>query len=549
MGENIMYFLKNFQLTILLVFLLATAYLLFSPLIMRGGLSVALMDEKSRCGDMKIGDSISQVSGSSVKSVGDFERVTGNVKSGSYVTMVVNSGPGGCVAIQDGIVGVSVQLAATKPLSLSLDIGGGTIFFFKPADSGADLQKMVGVLNDRVTLLKLFESKVDVAGSMVKITAVDGKNIDKLTKIGKFEAKISESVALKNGTGKLLLGEDVYDVRLVDDYKRVEIAGQKYAVKDRAVVGNIKIDILNITNMSANLELVFFGNDDVVSVLDGYVQSAQVGYDYYIPVKISDAASENFAKITKRMGTVFAGGMSMLDGMIVYYIDGEEFSKLGIPFEMAGNKLQQNAINIVGIGKNFADANEKKIYVEVLLKTESLPSKLSLVKTEHYTGALENSILQVVGGTAAAGFVFVLLVNFVKYKNFKLALSAFILIGAEIVFMLGIAALSRNSFGTGWLIDIPSVAGFGVWIVLSTLYLFSLSEKMIGGRLLGVDIKQKKIGLSMLLEVGAVFVGFILLFTMWRGVGIIIILGEVIGILLTRPIYKKILEKYSQKSV
>jgi len=92
---------------------------------------------------------------------------------------------------------------------------------------------------------------------------------------------------------------------------------------------------------------------------------------------------------------------------------------------------------------------------------------------------------------------------------------------------------------------VPFIVGIGIVIVLSTIHLFSISEKTIGGRNIDIDFKHKKFGLSKLILIVGSIVGFLLLFTVWRSIGIIIILSEVIGLLITWSLYKKMMEKYT----
>lgn len=110
-------------------------------------------------------------------------------------------------------------------------------------------------------------------------------------------------------------------------------------------------------------------------------------------------------------------------------------------------------------------------------------------------------------------------------KNVKLACISTGLVAAEIVCIFGFAAIVQNVFRLGWAFDIYSFIGLLLFSFISVLKMHkSVKPQTFEGKLFSFVYR------------GVAIAGFVTLFTPWRGVGIVLLMGIVTKELLTSRI-------------
>jgi len=538
-----MQLIKNVRFIVLILLLLLSVYFLFSPLIFKkSGVVVTFASKDNKCGQIKEGDVITQAGGFLIGNSEDFENALQGVKSGEYLTMVINNGPGGCTAIDDGDVGISVANIPSNQLKFGIDIQGGTTTLLKPGSlSLADTERIEEIIDKRIVVFGLPETRVSSSNNFVKVTSLTTEKIGSLIMPGKFEAKIEEERILENNVSTIMLTEE-YTIKVVDE--KLYVNDSYYQINQSFVLEDVKFDLMDITNTSVIIEANVFDNEDMRDVLGafGYVtyNSDFKNYQFNIQVGISDKVSNRFMKITKGLKTSFSGTQAILEGSLVYYLDGNLINELNIPFEMVGQKIEN--IVVIGSGMSRSDVDNQRLRIIAALKSGVL-SNIEIVGTEKFEPKLKYTITELPIIIMMGLTIFIISLTYLRYKKIKFGLYALLLMGAEVFCVLGAAALTQSVSPSGWIIDVPSIVGLIVLAVMSFVQMFLMIEQKIKGRDISIYFKYKKfLSSSSLLRILVFIISFLILFSVWRGFGFSIIVGLIIGMFITKPIYNSFLE-------
>jgi len=538
--------IKNIKLIVLLALLLIAGVFLVKPMLTKNlGVTVLSLDSDSKC-SLNEGDVITQVGGKVVSNSIDFKNAEGVVKAGVYTTMVVNGGPGGCVAARDGYFGVNAADIPSNNLKFGIEIQGGVESTFRPVQSltADQMSKIIKILNKRIQITNLPESKVYSSDGDVKIISLPGESIGALVMPGNFEATISRDVKFENGTGEFGVGNSTYSMENLNG-SLISINNSVYGIGQTFYLEKIKFHLLNITNTSASIEATVFTNDDIIQILQSYISvtydSTYQRYQYSVPVEISSDASDRFIAITKKLPTVYIAGTATLEGNLVYYLDGVVINKLGIPFEMMGKKLDN--ISIVGFRRTSVEATNEKTEVEVATSGK-LTSELKMAGVKYFEPASREKILWAVAVVASVSIISTLALSQLRYKKIKLGGLIALLVGVEVVFVIGVAAIVQTFYGYGWIFDQASVAGLLALIVFGCIQMILLSEKVMKKRDFGLYMSHKKIlNLGTALEIAVFLFAFSMLFFL-KGFGLTFTVGFIFG-LLAKWIFEDFLKKQS----
>lgn len=542
---------KNIRLIILLLLLLVTISFLIIPLLNKTpGVTVLSLNKDSKC-IFNGGDVISQVGGHTIGNSIDFKNAEKNVKEGEYITVIISNGPSGCIAAGNGYLGVNVADISSKTLSFGIDIQGGVENIFKP-DNGLtkdQLNDEVNVLNKRVKILNLPDAQASATDSDISIIALSNDKIGMLIIPGEFEGRISRDVSLTDGSGEIGVGNSTYIIKKLTE-SSLSVNNYTYEIGQSFYLENINFNLINITNNSAAIEATVFSNDDIKQVLASYssvkYDTDYKRYDYSVPLQLSSAASNRFAQITKKLPTTYTAGTSVLEGYLVFYLDGTLINKLSIPFNLMGKSL--NSVSVIGFKKTVAEASTEMLKVEVATSGK-LPAELSVADTKYFAPRLKEKVLL----ASAVGFsiisLVVLALVYLRYKKIKFGAFVILLAACEIVFVLGAAAMVQTFYGYGWVIDSASVAGLITLFASSSIQMLLLTEKTVRKKDFGFHFKYKKIfDLTTLLNIVIFFLAFFMLF-LFKGFGFSLIIGFIFGVLLTKPIYDGLIRKQSSAAI
>jgi len=538
--------LKNFRIITLILLLIFFTYFLISPYILKkSGVVVTAVDKNSKCGNIREGDIITNVLGSSIKNSEDFKTVEKTIKANEYATMVVNNGPGGCTAVRDEYFGINVADVPSNELKFGIDIQGGITTTLKPEKelNKTGIENVIQTLNKRIDVYGLPETIATVSNSFIKINSLSSEKINWLIATGRFEAKILEEVKLEDSAGKIPVGDNSYSVEFVND--SLKINNSFYRINDELEIENIKFKIRNITNASAVVEATVFENEDIIRVLSGgsvtYNANAQA-YEFTIPIEISVEASNRFTKIVKKIPTSIVEKQIILNGFLVYYLDGNLVSRLNIPIEFARQTIKQ--ISIIGFSTSMADASITRLKALSAIESGVLPTNLEIIKTEKYEPKLKVFSIEMFGSILGLLMISVISVFYWRYKNIKFGLLVIALILFELALILGTIATVQQLIGTVWVINLTTIVGFIAVMIAGSIQMITLSEQILKKKDLSISYKYKKlISIPAALNWAVLIVGFLFLFTTWRFLGLVLLTGLVFDILLIRPIYGNFVKK------
>jgi len=489
------------------------------------GVTVIDVAKDSSC-NLKNGDVISFISGSEVGNAEVFKDVEKDVKSGDYITMVVNNGPGGCVATRDGYLGLSVIDKPSTAFKLGMNIGGGDEVLLKLNDG--NINNVIGIIDERIRILGLPETEVSTSDSFIKIKTIEIGKIKSLIANGNFEGKVWRAIETTNGTAEIKLDTNRYSFEVLN--KKVKINNSEYEAGLSFLLEDIKFDLINVTNNSVIIEAVIFTNEDVLSVLSSssYLSynSNINAYELNVPVQISNASLEKFQKVLRGLKTSVASSQIVLDGSLVYYMDNEKlnFLNIPIPYEWVGKKIV--SMPIICFKNSQQTALEEKLELQAILESGRLPD-LEIVQIKHFEGNLKEIIFVGVLLTLSAVVILNLLLNFTRHKKIKLGIYSSLLVLAEFVCAVGAIAISQRVFTYGWIVDTPSIVGLIVLIGSGFEFAFSLSNRA-----------SKKF--LNFFEIGIFCFSFLMLFTSWKGFGLTIIVGMIIRNLITKSLHEEI---------
>ena len=514
--------IKNVRMLVLLAIVAISIVLTVLPFLSKKiGVEVVDVGVNSECGSIKTGDIITQINDKNVENTVDFNNIVKNLAANSYATMIVNNGPGGCSADENGDVGLNVKDMSSGGLKFGLEIGGGITNMYAPINySESAMEEIAGIVKKRIGLMgiegvKAYTFDGEDKKTYLKISGISDENFETLTAKGEFIAKIAQDIQLKNGTGKFVIGDQTHYVSY-SNYASVD--GSKRVVGEEFLLDDIKFYVSNFTNSSVTLEGLFFSNEDILNVFKtaSYIkyQSDMQQYEIYIPVMVSNAAANRFANLTKRMNTKIVSSSVLLDGSLDYSLDGNTMMPLPISFESAGKV--RNTIAIITFDKNIKYANSEKVKIETVLQSGSLPTALKLVGSEKYAGSIEHEMKNYLPLAAGAFLISIIITGLVIGKSWKNSLLSIMLSICEVIFIFGIIGLVQR-LGYSWIINVETIAGFFAVIFVGFLESY---------------LKMKKRG-KMILRLCIFVVSFVLLFTAWKNFGMVVISAIFLKTILT----------------
>lgn len=526
------------KLVALILLLTMSLWSLLSPALFKAeGVKVVSIDENADCGNLKVGDIISQIEGNFVNSEQEFNAILKFMEKGRTVTLVVNGGPGRCTVLSDGELGVEVSDVSSKGFRFGTDLVGGEKVLLSSDDelSYADATYVSNALEKRLKIAGLHDSKVSLDGSIISISAPAGAQFYQVLINGSLEGLIEQEVKLTNGTGKIRIGNESYEFfwSKSKNESNLMVEGQWHAVGAFFSLGGMQLKVVNATNESALVDVLIFDNSEIgkaagsVSYVNYDTNSRQ--YQFNIPIEVLGSASERFSKVTEGLLPLYGTELGLLNGVLIYRLDDEEISKLSIPSSMAGTPIR--AISIIGGGNNMEEAVNKKTLVEIALEGK-FGKKIFIKSVESFPGELSWTILlgEFVLGI---GILSVFLIGLIRYKNLKIGVVGASVLIVEIVYILGVISISQ-SLAPGWVLDFSSLFGLCIFLILSMVQIILLSEKALRARIL------KRYNYF----VYFVFVfGFLMLFTPLSRMGLALIVGWLISTALTKPAYTDFLSK------
>ena len=506
--------------------------------------------------------------------------------------------------VNESSIGIDVMEIDRTNLDFGLDIKGGTRILLRPKENASSqmLEQIIATLQTRANIYGLREIRFfpvrGIGGDYyVQIEAAGlGREIvdTLLSKQGNFEAKIMKPVFLKDNNGVFDLLENKYDVEYLGN-GTITLGNLTLQINDTFVLEGVDFKFLNVTQIED--ELIFLGTaysgEDIELV---YTDAQHSGimprgnfFEFYFGILVSEKGAEKFAKITSGIPSQLdlnSGEYYLKDSRIFLYIDNQLVSDLRIASTLGGKVY--TTPQITGSREAREDALKEKLNLQTILRSGALPVSLETVSVGVISPTLGKGFIISAFYAVGLAAIAVLVITFFRYRKLRVAIPLVFTGFSEVVIILGIAAnndwfiwgpvLMLNFllitmawwkkyeidptawFGAllipllgmlTWTIDLPAIGGIIAAIGVGVDNMIVIAdETLAGGREKKIlyTIKEKikraffiifgsaSTTIAAMVPLMMIGVGLV------RGFAITTIVGVLVGILVTRPAYAKIVE-------
>lgn len=290
--------LNQVQLVVILFFVALGSFVLLSPYIFKRAGAVVVAVSNPDCQNVHVGDVITEASGSKIQTVQDFNSL--KFQPNQFVSLVVNSGPGGCIALADGTLGISVTETLSSQIIFGVDLVGGKKYTLSaiPADQ---VQNISNILSTRISYFSISGVKMEKENGSLYVITPENANINQLLFHGKLEGSVEEQINLDNNTGIVFVGDTNYTI--TRNGNGFSIGDIVYSVNDSFYLKDVKTTIENTTNTSVILSLLVYNNSDILGEAPGYSQlgvDQNTGlYSFSTVISLKPAAAKGSTKSQK----------------------------------------------------------------------------------------------------------------------------------------------------------------------------------------------------------------------------------------------------------
>lgn len=550
--EKIKKLITDFRIIIWLTLVILSLISIFSG---KNGVVVASVSDISPLkGKIFPGDVITWINENSVKKPEDVYKF--NNFSG-VIRIKVNNKL--ILADVDRNLGIEVK-KFTGNLKFGLDIGGGIRVLLEPIKNVSNdlIEETKEILKARINIFGLKEAKFNVIHvgnkkyiqiEMAGGTISDIKEI--LEKQGVLEAKIPKTIELKDGKGNFVLGNKKFEVIVKNNSIKINNIILKHGEKIK--IEGIDFEILNITKNNAILLANVFNSSDIkkVCMVDQpnvcrvvlfYNPNTQL-YEFSFEISISLEAAEKMKKLTESMRIIYdpMGKKILEDGYLFLYLDNKLIDTLVIDPSLKGKVVTQAAIT--GARESKEEAKKEMKLLQTILSSGILPVELKIVQIDEISPVFGEEFLKELFLIVIIAGVSVSFIVFLRYRNPKIAVPMIIVSASEVVIILGIATWIN------WTIDLPSLAGIIAILGTSVDSQIMIVDEIISKRKKIYSIKEKIKHAFFIIFSSATttFVAMLPLLTVgakeMQGFAITTIIGILIAVFVTRPVFGKIIEE------
>ena len=558
---------------------------------------VYFADNSPARGVLEQGMVISQVNGQAVDGVSGWESLTRNltgeialVADGKSYTLEVND-----------TLGIDVAGIEKSNLNLGLDLRGGTRIVLKPKENATKetIEQVISTLQTRANLYGLREMSFtpvrDANGEYYVLIEVAGinRNIvdDLLSTQGNFEAMISKPVYLVGGEGSFQVGSQTFPVSLTGN-ETVEVNGKILSPGNRTTLGGIEFEYVNKT---ADNLLLFMGkaydSNDIELVYTDPQSSGvipiQGGYKFFFGVLVSTEGAQRFADITSGVPSYLdlQSGERYLESVLYLYLDNQLVSDLRISSDLGG-RLVTNP-QVTGSREEQEDAISEKLRLQTILRSGALPTSLEAASVDVISPALGEDFFQSTVYAALFAAALVIAIIFIRYRSLRIAVPMVLVGLSEVVIILGIASVNDSLIWgaimvisflmvamawwkkheidvyawagvllipllgmASWTIDLPAIGGIIAAIGTGVDHQIIIADETLAGkrekrtytlkdkirRAFFIIFGAAATSIGAMIPLMTIGIGFL------RGFAITTIVGVLVGILITRPAYARVVE-------
>jgi len=588
--------IKDVRLISLIVLILVSLTLIIYPRFSGGaGVIVTSLGDDTPCKEViTVGSTIRGVAGRTVSNKDDFIRFSKNLKG--PITLIINDNPRSCTIPENSTLNVSVKNIGGGGIKFGINIGGGTLYLFKPRENVSETvtQKTLEVLKSRMKIYDLSNTRIrNVEDNLIEIIMgpEEEEYLNFLTERGVLEGGLIQKVELKDRKGNFKFNDKTYEVVLKDD-EIVLVNGSEYILNQHFTLDDIEFQVRNITGNTTTFFVNMFDEGELTIQEEAQTGASKMiikqegGYVYVIPVLLSEKAGKNFAKATKGQEMIIdpGSGESFLQNPLVLSVDGNLIVDLPISGSDAGKEIEN--LIIWEFKSTIGEATSDMTRLVSVLEAKRLSTNLVLVKTETFSPTLDDSLITLPLYTILIITVVASVLFFVRYrKRGVMVLPLLLLSFCGIVLVFGVLSfqwfvLLIFLFGlpivlisgearewTSWLslfLMFIMVAGivvskwvfdFSTIIGLLTIFIFSVcqgsvvGDRFLTGKKVYTQAEYKHVLHRMWILTTIVTLALTVLFfvgSSFRSFAMATIIGVLTSTTITTPIYYNLIEKVSK---
>lgn len=401
-------------------------------------------------------------------------------------------------------IGLKVFDAPKTNIRKGLDLQGGTRVLLAPEEkvSPETLETIIDILRQRLNVYGLSDIvvrqaadlsdnqyiKVEIAGATEEEVAV------LLGQQGKFEAKIGNETAFVGGTDITVVGAGGLDPRSPC----------------------------------------------------GQTQSGQI-CTFQFPITLTPEAAKRHARLTDELEIIRDEAGSYLNESLYLYLDNELVDELKIGSDLKGKVTTDIAISGPGFGSNqqeaALDAMKNMKRLQTILKTGSLPVKINIVQTDQISAQLGKDFLKNAILLGIVVITVVIIVVFIRYRAWQVAMPMAVTLVSEIVLLLGLAS------SIGWNIDLAAIAGIIIAVGTGVDHQIIIADEILRGEREKIFTWKEMIKKAFFIIMVAYFTTVVAMVPLFfagagllKGFAITTIAGVTFGVFITRPAYAAVVE-------
>ncbi len=346
---------------------------------------------------------------------------------------------------------------------------------------------------------------------------------------------------------------NVYGVKQVDVSYIIDYKGEVnfFVEIPRGSIKEIEDLIKKEGKLTAKIgNKTVFTYEDIVGVCIGNPECQKVIFDgkvwrFMFSIYISKKGAERFAEATKDLEVICPYAYQTrcyLDETLDLYIDEELVDSLRISADLKGKEIDSATIEGGHPNKEVAINNMKKL--QAILSSKPLPVKLEITSIQEispeYGKEVSNNLILLFLLAVIAVYIYLALI----YRNPLILAALLFVCFAEIIITLGIASLIQ------WTMDVASLAGIIAAVGTGVNDQIVITEEVLRGKKETTSEIKEMVKKAYFI----VIVGFVisiaallpLIFSplvFLRGFGVTTLLDLLVGVLITRPAYGRLLEK------
>lgn len=451
------------------------------------------------------------------------------------------------VGDRDGITNLQFGLDLEGGSWIQLEFQADVVTVQTPVDISAVASSMAKTLDCTVIPIDIGKVEVDKKFSEAELKAAVEKAgavfIGTETGVGKDTAdsvkRILESKVNSLGTNDVKVNV-LTGISGVAQYVRVELAGVDMQ-EAQEIVGKQGLFEIRIQTVGDETEHVLYG-DSVISVQTPQMDPATGVWG--VGFTLDDAGALAF-----QQGCIETGATrNPAAHNINMYLDAEEVYSAPLSYELAAS-ISKHPVNALSASTGTGEEGKQKAQeLEVHLRAGALPVEVEIAGSGSTSAALGDyfKIICVIAGIAALAAV--ALVVYFRYRVPQIVLPMVLTNVSEIVILLGIAVFIQQ-LDLAAIAALIAVLGTGIdQLVIIT------DEVMHEGKVPSKVIYTKRLKRALLIIMTSAATVIIAMFPLiimdlstLKGFAIINILGILIGVLITRPAYGRIVMEILSK--